>query len=91
MHSFAGDDWRVCRDHVRDRLGIARDIWKRERAPAPTKREDDDRAKAQWLWGRRKPIAGTIAEIYLREVRGYRGAIPATLGFLPARGDHRPR
>ena len=57
----------ACRDHVRDRLGIARDIWKRERAPAPIKREDDDRAQAQWLWGRRKSIAGTIAEIYLRE------------------------
>ena len=30
-HSFACDDWRTCRDYVRERLGIARDDWKRER------------------------------------------------------------
>ena len=45
-------------------------------------------SKARWLWARRKPLAGTIAETYLREARGYRGPLPATLGFLPARGEH---
>jgi hypothetical protein len=40
------------------------------------------RIKAQNLWHRRRPIAGTIAEDYLRN-RGYRGPIPVTLGFLP--------
>jgi Toprim domain len=40
---------------------------------------------------RRQPAPGTIVETYLREVRGYRGGlIPATLGFLPPRGDHPP-
>jgi hypothetical protein len=47
-------------------------------------------AKALWLWRQRQPIAGSIAETYLREARGYRGTIPATLGFLPARGEHGP-
>jgi hypothetical protein len=39
---------------------------------------------ARWLWSRRKPVAGTIAETYLRVARGYGGPLPATLGFLPA-------
>jgi hypothetical protein len=46
--------------------------------------------KARWLWSTRKPIAGTIAEIYLRQARGYRGELPATLGYLPPRGEHGP-
>jgi hypothetical protein len=45
---------------------------------------------ARWLWLRRRPIAGTIAEFYLRCARGYGGRLPTTLGFLPARGDHPP-
>jgi putative DNA primase/helicase len=34
VHSFAGDDWRECRDYVLERLGRPRDGWKHER-PAP--------------------------------------------------------
>jgi hypothetical protein len=50
---------------------------------------DDDyerrqHAKAAWLWSRRQPIVGTIAERYLREARGYHGPLPPALGFLPA-------
>jgi hypothetical protein len=57
---------------------------------------DSDGAKsepdrARWIWRQRRPIQGSIAENYLREARNYRGEIiPATLGFLPARGDHLP-
>src|SRR5258707_12975901 len=41
--------------------------------------------KAARMWANRRPIAGTIAERYLREVRGFGYALPlsATLGFLP--------
>ena len=46
--------------------------------------------KAQWLWSTRKPIANTIAATYLRTARAYHGALPATIGFLPARGKHSP-
>src|SRR5208282_4905683 len=50
-HSFSGDDWRECRDHVRNRLGLPRDNWKRERqstrAPKPTPRSDDGDAEAK--------------------------------------------
>jgi hypothetical protein len=48
------------------------------------------RSKSQWLWASRKPLKGSIAEIYLRECRGYRGPLPPTLGFLPARNSYSP-
>jgi hypothetical protein len=47
-------------------------------------------SKAQWLWSQSRPIVGTVAESYLRDARGYDGPLPATLRFLPARGDHGP-
>jgi len=46
--------------------------------------------KALWLWRLRQPVAGSIAETYLRKVRAYGGPLPATIGFLPARGEHKP-
>ncbi|MGY3125003.1 hypothetical protein ACVWXQ_008940 [Bradyrhizobium sp. S3.14.4] len=62
--------------------------------PARTEIADHDRRqhqKAAWLWSRRKPITGTIAETYLREVRGIACPLPPTIGFLPpARPEHRP-
>jgi hypothetical protein len=45
---------------------------------------------ARWLWNRRWPITGSIAERYLREARAYRGRLPSTLGFLPSWRDHPP-
>jgi hypothetical protein len=54
-------------------------------APAPDKSET-----ARFIWSKRKPIAGSIAETYLRQARGYQGPLPATLGFLPARSEHAP-
>jgi hypothetical protein len=46
--------------------------------------------KARRLWSRRKPIVGSIAERYLRNVRRYGGPIPTTLGFLPVHNDYSP-
>jgi putative DNA primase/helicase len=47
--------------------------------------------KAAWLWSRRRPIAGSIAERYLRETRRYSGILPPTLGFLPPlKPEHHP-
>jgi hypothetical protein len=46
--------------------------------------------KARWLWSKRQPIAGSIAETYLRQARAYQGPIQATIGFLPERGKHGP-
>lgn len=41
--------------------------------------------KARWLWSQRQPITGSIAEVYLREVRQITCPLPPTLGFLPPR------
>jgi hypothetical protein len=43
----------------------------------------DRRRKALWLWNRRQPAENSLVERYLREVRGYKGRIPRTIGFLP--------
>jgi hypothetical protein len=65
--------------------GAAADAAERDRALRAERL-----SKANWLWCQRRPIAGSVAETYLREARGYGGPLPATLGFLPARGDHPP-
>jgi hypothetical protein len=81
--------------YARDRGGMPADPVKI--AGAKVEAAERDRAhraerlgKAQWLWAQSKPIAGTIAETYLRGPRGYGGPLPATLRFLPARGDYAP-
>jgi hypothetical protein len=88
------------RGHVRDdysRPQIDRAEFERRLAAAraeAAERECSSAAerlsKALWLWKSRKPIAGSIAETYLRQARGYRGTIPATLGYLAPRGQHGP-
>jgi phage/plasmid primase-like uncharacterized protein len=52
--------------------------------------EREQREKAAWLWSRREPIVGSMAEHYLREARKITCALPSTLGFLPAHKDHAP-
>lgn len=68
--SFAGDDWRDCKDYVRERLGLSRD-WAR---PDPIHVDDTPRIDVEKLrkqrdalsmWARSKPVAGTLAETYL--------------------------
>jgi putative DNA primase/helicase len=46
--------------------------------------------KARSLWARRKPIGGSIAEHYLREIRKITCRLPPTLGFLPGRRGQHP-
>ena len=94
---FAGFYCARCGEqgHVRDRYAPAPDPAKLAQARA----EAAERAriasaerldKARWLWSQRKPMPGSIAERYLREKRGIRCPLPATLGFLPAHGDYPP-
>lgn len=52
--------------------------------------EHEQHRKAAWLWSRRRPVTGTIAETYLRRARGITCALPLTLGFLPAYKQHAP-
>jgi putative DNA primase/helicase len=72
LRSFAGDDWRDCRDYVRDRLGLDPEGWKRDRdALTPRRRavHDLDEAtrlkRAAAIWNEATPIAGTVGEAYL--------------------------
>jgi hypothetical protein len=47
--------------------------------------------KAAWMWSRRQPPIGSIAERYLRENRNYHGPLPPTLAFLPPqKPEHHP-
>jgi len=70
-HSFAGDDWRECRDHVRSELGIVRDCASprpaQVRRPAPALQPHDDArsAGALALWRPAVDPRGTVAERYL--------------------------
>jgi hypothetical protein len=63
---------------------------RRDGKPTPAMSSGPRRDKARWLWRLRQPIEGTPAEIYLRKARAYGGTLPATLGFLPPRGEHLP-
>jgi putative DNA primase/helicase len=71
VHSFAGDPWQDCRDHVARLLGI-----ERERGPAPPRpteasqrapqlRRDDGRNRALALWRASEDPRGTIVDRYL--------------------------
>src|SRR5262249_19675677 len=47
--------------------------------------------KGTWLWSRRRPITGSIAEKYLHEARGIICPLPPTLAFLsPAKLEQHP-
>src|SRR5262249_36504462 len=85
LYCFAGCDARDIFAATRRKDGQLLDD--RAPAPPPTKgaaeHERRQQDKAAWLWGRRHPIGGTIAETYLRDVRRYPGTLPPTLAFLP--------
>ncbi len=94
--SFSGYHCARCgaRGHVRAdtvRLDPVALAMAREEAVARERAHAAARLRTvRRLWSRRAPIERSPAERYLREARGIRGALPATLGFLPARGDHGP-
>ena len=81
--------------HIRDSSAVIPDTAAVERARKEAAERErstavDRLSKARWLWSKRLQLAGSIAEIYLREARAYAGPLPATLGFLPPRGNHGP-
>lgn len=69
VYSHAGDDWRDCKDHVRERLGMG-DFKPTDRRPAPVvvtpSPEDRDRTqRAGTIWREARSIEGTPAAAYL--------------------------
>lgn len=83
VHGFAGDNWRICRDHVRTCLGIARTPVRRGRNHRNTARSDRPEAPAQWeagnhalaleLWHEARDVSGTLVEDYLTRTKGEGG------------------
>jgi putative DNA primase/helicase len=72
VHSFAGDDWKVCKDYVRGVLGLdeARPVAPLpERPERPVTDDLEKIAQASRIWHNSVPIEGTPAEAYL-ERRG---------------------
>jgi hypothetical protein len=70
VHSYAGDDWRLCREHVRAKLGLPRhDDGQRERRSRSFQQHHDDgrgnHALAARLWREASDSRGTLVEIYL--------------------------
>jgi Toprim domain-containing protein len=92
VHCFAGcrsaDVYRAIRRRDRKLLEPGDTAPKPVKGASEYERRQHD--KAAWLWSRRRPLAGSIAERYLREVRHYTGPQPPTLAFLPAWREHRP-
>jgi hypothetical protein len=64
--SFANDDWRDCRDHIRQVLGLRSDGSKSTRFRTTLKAPSGDRVRiAARLWEEATPIHMTVAESYL--------------------------
>lgn len=87
VNSFAGDDFKDCRDYIKDRLGISQtDYAPKARIAPPRKAEpkSDMRDIALNIWSECRPIGGTLAEQYL-EGRGCAlEVLPEDLQYHPA-------
>jgi len=70
--SFASQDWRECKDYVRQRLGIARDETYKaapstERVAPSTSNDDVEKIKrARIVWSNAQSPYGTLVETYLK-------------------------
>jgi putative DNA primase/helicase len=86
VHCWGGCSARDVYRAIRAKgFGVERDDNATNTKPAKNSCEYQRRQadKAAWLWSKQRPIAGSIAERYLREARGHSGILPPTLGFLP--------
>jgi hypothetical protein len=63
VSSFAGDDWRQCRDHVRGMLGA--EYRTSAQAAVATAAPVERKAAAAGIWTQSLPIRGTLVETYL--------------------------
>jgi len=69
--SFSGDDWKVCRDHVKACLGISdeRPVAFNDNTPridvAALADERERIRRGMNIWREAQPVAGTVVETYL--------------------------
>lgn len=77
VHSFAGDDFADCLDHVRHKLNLPEFEPGAYKPPAPKEdpepESNEPQANTEYarkIWCEAKPITGTIAENYLFVQRG---------------------
>lgn len=98
VHSFANDDWRTCRDHFRERLGLGDQrrvivLGMRTDAGRDDRDEAGRTARALSLWEAAQSPSGTPVETYLSR-RGLvlpKGAAGEAIRWHPACpfGPHR--
>jgi putative DNA primase/helicase len=70
---------------------LSASLTDQSRSSAGKDYEAEQHRKAAWLWQQRKPITGSLAERYLRQVRGIDCTLPTTLAYLaPTRAGHHP-
>jgi hypothetical protein len=88
VHCYSGCDPTLILGELRRRglLGERREKSAKERKSGPSER----RATASYMWRQSQALAGTIAETYLREVRGISCELPPSLRFLPAHKSYPP-
>src|SRR4051794_2777848 len=89
VHCFTGCSQADVIDALR-RLGLwdgcKPSISQHRQPPKPAEKDTSDVARS--LWRQRQPIAGSLAETYLRATRGITCPLPETLGYLPSNGRH---
>jgi len=88
VRCYAGCDARDVLDELRSR-GLLDDRGKKRAPEVRDSYADQQHRKAAWMWSQRRPIGGTVAEIYLRKARGITCVLPPTLAFLsPYKPEH---
>jgi len=69
VHSFSGDDWKTCRDYVKQRLGLpdapSRPFRPVIVEPKPERDDSNRTAFALSIWKEGRTIAGTAVQAYL--------------------------
>ena len=85
VHSFANNDWKECKDYVRERLNLPHDFSPARDMPI-CRNADSDTEKlgaARRSMAMQLPTTPLLVSTYLREARGYEGPLPPSIRFLP--------
>jgi putative DNA primase/helicase len=72
VFSHAGDDWQVCRDYIRTKLGWCED-WKPDDMSPPDATGNDQERRTKYalkIWNDAIDPRGTLVETYLNKYRG---------------------